>query len=255
MTCKSFKEFAFSTTNGLTIVLLTTSLGISSASCDEIFHPYIGAGFEALKLDLSNAYGRPLFKQTIPGASLFAGLRLGKYAGIEFEYNTFSRKRESKLNEDDIVPGRGETLSQLTGNLLNWISYDTQLLIRNYHLGFTGYLPLKSIHAIFQQTEFFTTFGFSKTLVRFRLKDLANSAQPNGTPEDQISTYDFKKNKTIPFVKIGLTQNITQNIQIGLFSEWKRLDRFKIRTSNVSSRMELQLKNCISYGLKIVYNF
>lgn len=249
------KSQAFSLRSYAVVGILAGVFAAPAVSADELFRPYVGVGAQVLKLELDKAYGKPLFsKGVVPGAMAFAGVRFCDFFGAELGYNYFSRKRNSILGANDIFPGSGESLQNfLPGR--QWLGYKTQTLIQDVNLGITGYLPLKDVACIFDKTEIFGTLGYSRTSVRMRLQVVTSSNPADvATPNP---THTFKQHKNVPIVRVGLQQNICENINLSLFSEWKRLSSFKMTspTNQLPPVFELRLKNSVSYGLRLGYIF
>lgn len=244
------KNNTFSLRRCAVMGLLAGVFAAPAVSGHELFRPYVGVGAQVLKLELDKAYGKPLFRGTVPGTTAFAGVRVGDFMGIELGYNYFSRRKEARLDANDIFPGTGQTVVQFTA--ASFIRYKTQTLIKDFNLGITGYLPLESIACAFNKTEMFATLGLSRTSVRMRLQEIEDPLGPIANA--RIDT--FKQKRTIPIARVGLQQNITENINVSLFSEWKRLNSFKMKSpTNPNNNVELRLKNSLSYGLRVGYVF
>ncbi len=243
------KSNTFSLRSCAAVGILAGVFAAPTAFADELFRPYVGVGAQVLKLELEKAYGGPLFnKGVIPGSTVFAGVRFGDFLGAELGYNYFSRKREAMLGINDIFPGTGQPLGNFGPD---WTRYRTRVLIKDVNLGVTGYLPLETIGCMFSKTEVFGTVGVSRASVKMHLQVLALS--DGSTPSGAIDT--FTKKKTIPLARVGLQQNITENINLSLFSEWKHLSGFKMKTQRAGSLLELRLKDSVSYGLRLGYIF
>ncbi len=242
------KNNVFSLPTCAAMCILAAAFTAPAVSGQELFRPYIGAGVQVLKLQLDKAYGQPLFqKGVVPGSTVFAGVRVGDFVGIELGSNYFSRKRESVLNGEDLYPGSGETVREFLAGT-EWLKARTAVLIKDVNIGLTGYLPLEKLACMLSKTEIFGTLGFSRTSVSMRFQAIADDLGPlNNDP-----TNTFRAKKTIPIARIGLQQNVTENINLSLFSEWKRLKAFKMA---LTPSLELRLKNSLSYGLRLGYAF
>jgi len=243
----------FSLRSCAAVGILAGVFAVPAVSSHELFRPYVGAGVQVLNLKLDKAYGGPLFNKGLPGSTVFAGVRVGEFAGVELGYNYFSRKRDSQLGGGDILPGRGRTLFDLYGD--DFTTFRTQVLIQDVNLGVTGYLPLEAVSCLLNKTEMFATVGVSRTSVRLRM---LITADPHGSvPETSTDnpTHTFSQKKTIPIARVGIQQNITENINLSLFSEWKRLSAFNHMKAPTSRLLELRLKNSVSYGLRLGYIF
>lgn len=229
--------------------ILVSVFAAPVASADELFRPYAGVGAQILNLNLQKDYGQKLLKGTIPGSTVFIGTRVGEFTGMELGYNYFSQKRDRILGAQDIYPGSGGQ-DVLTFFGAHFVQFRTQTRIKDFNLGLTGYLPLEQMGCLFNKTEMFATLGFSRTLVRVRAAIVADDA---GSIENPLN-HTYKQKKTIPFARIGLQQNLTDSINVGLFSEWKRLSSFKMK-SPTNQFVEFRLKDSLSYGLRLGYIF
>lgn len=223
----------------------------AAAECESL-RPYIGTGVQMLNLNVDKAYGGPLFKKSVPGATVFAGVRAGRFVGVEFGYNYFSRKQERLLNSGDIYPGTGETLFQISGGQIVRANNRTRTSIQDFNLGLTGYMPLENVACALSKTEIFATLGVSRTSVKLSFQPIQVLFRNGNIDNTGGANLVFRKKKIIPIARVGLQQNVTQNINVSIFSEWKRLNAFKMA---LASGTEVHLKNSVSYGLRVGYTF
>ncbi len=246
------KNNTFALRNCVAAGILAGVFAAPAVSGHELFRPYLGVGAQVLKLELDKAYGGPLFnKGVVPGGMAFVGARVGEFMGVELGYNYFSRKRDTVLGSDDIFPGSGRGQFDFLGD--TFTVFRTRVLIKEVNVGITGYLPLKAVSCLLDQTELFATLGVSRTSVKLRLLAIADD---NGEVVNNPN-HKFAQKKTIPIARVGVQQNITENINLNVFSEWKRLKAFnnmRAPTTN-SPGFALHLKNSVSYGLRLSYIF
>lgn len=234
--------------SGVTAVPIAFSMDFSN----EAFRPYVGIGGQILRLDTNKGYGHPLFHQSNLGGMVFTGLKLGSYMGVELGYNYFARDRDNILRGNDIFPGTGVTVSNYFG-VDTFYRYQTDILIRDIHLAVTGYLPLKKFSCLFSRTVLFGSVGLGKTSIKARLDAIENHLGPI---EPGLLVYSLRQKKIIPFIRMGIQQNMTDNINVSIFSEWKRLSAFKIKAlPDESIDFQIRFKNSISYGLRLGYIF
>ncbi|HEV2524393.1 MAG TPA: hypothetical protein VGU44_04595 [Gammaproteobacteria bacterium] len=245
------KSNTFSLRSYAAMGVLAGVFAVPAVSGHELFRPYVGVGAQVLKLELDKAYGKPLFSRgVVPGGTAFVGIRMGDFVGAELGYNHFSRKRETVLGGQDIYPGTGRTVIQFFNSA--FLRLKTEAQIKDFNLGLTGYLPLEKIGCAFNKTEIFGALGVSRTSIRLRETIIVDDAGQVPNPQ----THTFKQKRTVPIVRVGLQQNITENINLSLFSEWKRLSSFKIKSpTNPVTNFELRLKDSLSYGLRLGYIF
>lgn len=245
------KSNTFSLRSCAAVGILAGVFAAPTAFADESFHPYVGVGAQVLNLKLEKAYGGPLFSKGVSGSTAFVGARVGEFMGIELGYNYFSRKRDTILGANDIFPGTDETLFGLFAD--SFIKYRTRVVIKDVNLAVTGYLPLREVSCLLDKTEVFAALGLSRTSVKLRLLEIAT---PRGDVAEGLGNpnHKFSQKKTVPIARIGVQQNITENINVSLFSEWKRLKGFKMRTPT-NTDFEFRLKNSVSYGLRLGYIF
>jgi len=237
-------------------ILASSVVGMPGAfamvAMDDI-RPYVGVGGQVLKQNMKQGYGETLFTQTIPGGMVFAGARVGRYFGAELGYNYFSRNGYGTLGPNDIFPGSGESLAAFTGVPGSFRTYKKEMLIRDINLGITGYLPLDGLACSLSQTELFAGVGVGRTSVKARLDEIRDNF---GAIAPGTTVYSLKQKKTVPFVRIGAQQNITDNVNVAIFSEWKRLSTFEIKAlPSESTVFQIRLKNSMSYGLRLGYTF
>jgi len=237
-------------------VVIGVPMAFSMDFSNEAFRPYVGIGGQILRLDTKKGYGHPLFHQSNLGGMAFAGIKWGPYVGMELGYNYFARDRDSILRENDIFPGTGETVSNYFG-IPTFYRFQTDILVRDIHLAVTGYLPLEIFSCLFSRTVLFGSVGLGKTSIKARLDAIENVFGPI---EPGTTVFSLRQKKTIPFIRIGVQQNVTDNIQVSIFSEWKRLSAFKIRPLPDeipvnAPNFQIRFKNSISYGLKLGYIF
>ncbi|HQZ88169.1 MAG TPA: hypothetical protein PLL67_05385, partial [Gammaproteobacteria bacterium] len=84
------KSNMFSLRSCAAVGILAGVFAVPAVSSHELFRPYVGAGVQVLNLKLDKAYGGPLFNKGLPGSTVFAGVRVGEFAGVELGYNYFS---------------------------------------------------------------------------------------------------------------------------------------------------------------------
>lgn len=246
------KSNTFSLRSYAAMGVLAGVFAVPAVSGHELFgselRPYVGVGAQGMDLKFQKLYGQPLFNGSVLGGAVFGGVRIGEFAGLELGYNQFSRKRDKQINGADPYPdGSGERLLDVG---FTFMTFNTRVQIKDINLGLTGYLPLGRLNCALDKTEFFGTLGVSNTSIKLQTQQLSNS-DPAIPGPFRVDT--FKKRKNIPLVRLGLQQNLTDNVNLSVFSEWKRYKSFKLIST--TSTLQFRPKNTISYGVRLGYAF
>jgi len=208
---------------------------------------YIGIEGHGRWVDLETGFGQPLFKRTLAQPGIFAGIHLNDYFGIELGYETtWGRSKQRKIDAGSFFPGAPTPLPAGT-----FLLYNTKEYVDSANLGLMVFVPVACNNLIFGSAGVsFTKIHASMTLI----------GDQDPTPLSPAAIFalsdSFRKEKFLPYVKVGIIHKISDCVGVRLFVDWKNLERFKIESGIFpGSLTQLKYKNSFGYGLGLSWNW
>lgn len=207
--------------------------------------PQIGADIQYRYMSAKKGFGDNLVKEQYPQGSVYGGLKLNDWFGLELGYQTSTQVT------------RKQTLSGSAANAYSTIldlepdswSFNTRSSIQGVYGSLVGFLPISEEYRL----TLLASAGFArlKAKTTSRLTDV-------GTGQD-LGNIAFSSTKWIPKVNVGIQHMIQDDIGVRALVGWEQTSKFShmpaTLTSGNANNYRLSLKDSTTLGLGMFYNF
>lgn len=224
-------------------ILLLSAASAEADPCN--LKPYLGINAELRHMGYKKGFGTNLFKQDLPQANLYIGLKFSDWFGVELGYKQTDKKSKTAANGEGIFElGRPIPIGATN------VSENT-VQIKAPYINLIGFLPVCDEYPL----QLFGFFGVTRMSVKLKFQRTKLDEEVLTASVREFLVRDFSHRRTIVQVGTGLQYGIFNCLSVRTQIGWENTAKFNNLTNKQNTGYRASLKNSIIYSIGIIWNF
>ena len=236
----------------LIVLSIAASLVTGSVFAD-ISNPYIGVGGSFVTSNLNKDDSAKIFaKNSLRNTNIRAGVEFFEVVGVEIGLESQAPSRKNTdLVEGDKLPGADKTLAASEAGTFN-----TKFKAVHPYMGITQeFNVIDKVHVN-------VLVGASYSMINARQEKAVVSSDSDEVSDKLLimddkapasTVFEYSKNKVAPMMRVGLRQELTENVSLNGNATFRILNT-TIKDKNNEASI-LRVRNTLGFGLGLSYYF
>ena len=229
-----------------TLIAPVLLLGATHAMAEDYLTPYAGIDAQVRHMNFKKGYGDNLFAHNTPQANLYAGLKFNEFVGIEIGVEGNSKKNKTKIvRAGDTFLGQPILLG------ISQTTYHATDKTTSFHANLIGFYPITC------DNQVYASVGAARIKSHFTTRAITVlDDQGQSVFDSPLRTENFKKNKTVLRLGVGMQQMLTSNAGVRAGVTWENTSKLRdIKASGRTTPERIKLEDNFSYNLGLFWKF